>query len=700
MSSILKKPSYKARLPHYGHDLSRRVLFTSSVGHIIPVMFDYLDGGDTAYIKANLFTRTQPLKTPAFVRCTEHIYYFFVPISQVDSYHGQAKYGINDFVNSNDIQTTIDAGSNPTFGVPIVRPTISYGDLFQQFFGSNAAYGTEIFYATTFDSSVPGNRSIIRSFSTDPLLDRFGIPAAWNAIRLMDMLGYSSRWIQNSYGPTKNNPVLATLGFNRNLLACYQKIWYDYFRLSSRESSAPYVSNLNQYIKAGSFADALKLIGTASADTDGRESPAGSLFTLRYHPLKKDFFTAIEPTPLFDPNGDMSYNGGAGRTTDVSSLNTMFLSTYGVQLQDTSNTLSQRSNYGVTDFSGNTVGAFGLNDVSTGPLSFNTVQQLRLAYAYDKLLSITQRAGKHYDDQVRAHLGVSIPQGVSDEVYYIGCQSSNLMIGEVVSQSAGNDGSGSTSVLGELAGRGLGASRSRQKGFKFRAPDDGYLMALYCCVPDVDYVDFGIDKLNLYRSIMDWPRPEFDRLGMQPLYILQSNADYIGAQTSPSINSITGWQYRWSELKLSYDVVHGAFLHTLNDWTSAITFGEFGSLVDNLYCPPTYLDGLFALSFSPVKETIQLSNPSNGSPVMSSEGYVLSSNEIQGVYRTYKDDAVSGSPGAPTLYALVGSNLTNTIIPDESWSSSVLYSRDPLLHSIDFTYRKRSWMSTYGLPNL
>ena len=700
MSSILKKPSYKARLPHYGHDLSRRVLFTSSVGHIIPVMFDYLDGGDTAYIKANLFTRTQPLKTPAFVRCTEHIYYFFVPISQIDSYHGQAKYGINDFVNSNDVQFTINAGSNPTFSVPIVRPTIAYGDLFQQFFGSSAAYGAEVFYATTFDSSNPSSRSIIRSFSTDPLLDRFGVPAAWNAIRLMDMLGYSSRWIQNAYGPTKNNPILATLGFNPNLLACYQKIWYDYFRLSSWESSAPYVYNLNQYIKVGSFADALKLIGTASTGSDGRESPSGSLFTLRYHPLKKDYFTSIEPSPLMDLSNDVSYNTGigypsaTGSQVNLKSIGSLFLSAYGIDLQG-SNDLDSRSENGV-----HVLDSSVFSDSVTAVGFSNTVQSLRLAYAYDRLLSITQRAGKHYDDQVRAHLGVSIPQGVSDEVYYIGCQSSNLMIGEVVSQSAGNDGSGSTSVLGELAGRGLGASRNNQKGFKFRAPDDGYIMALYCCVPDVDYVDFGIDKLNLYRSIMDWPRPEFDRLGMQPLYVLQSNADYIGAQRSPSINSITGWQYRWSELKLSYDVVHGAFLHTLNDWTSAITFGEFGSLVDSLYCPPTYLDGLFALSFAPVKEKIQLSNPSDGSPVMSAEGYVLSSNEIQGIYSSYKVDAVSGSPGTPTLYALVGSNLDNTIIPDESWSSSVLYSRDPLLHSIDFTYRKRSWMSTYGLPNL
>lgn len=702
MSSILKKPSFKAHLPHYGHDMSRRVLFTSSVGHIIPVMFDYLDGGDTAYIKANLFTRTQPLKTPAFVRCTEHIYYFFVPISQIDSYHGQAKYGINDFVNSNDINTTINSGSNPTFSVPVTRPTIAYGDLFQQFFGSGAAYGAQSFYATTFDSSNPSNRSIVRSFSTDPLLDRFGVPAAWNALRLLDMLGYSSRWIQNSFGATKENTILSTLGFNPNLLACYQKIWYDYFRLSSWESSAPYVYNLNQYIKAGSFADALKLIGTASTGAGDRESPAGSLFTMRYHPLKKDFFTSIEPTPLFDPLGDTSYNFGVGHSDNISLINSMFLSAFGIQLQDINNNLTTRQNEGV--FLDEQKYATTFRDYTDGgdraPMGYNSVQQLRLAYAYDRLLSITQRAGKHYDDQVRAHLGVSIPQGVSDEVYYIGCQSSNLMIGEVVSQSAGNDGSGSTSVLGELAGRGLGASRSRQKGFKFRAPDDGYIMALYCCVPDVDYVDFGIDKLNLYRSIMDWPRPEFDRLGMQPLYVLQSNADYIGAQTSPSINSITGWQYRWSELKLSYDVVHGAFLHTLNDWTSAITFGEFGSLVDSLYCPPTYLDGLFALSFKPVKETIQLSNPAEGAPVMSAEGYVLSSNEIQGTYKTYADDAVSGSAGESTLYALVGSSLANTTVPDEAWSSSVLYSRDPLLHSIDFTYRKRSWMSTYGLPNL
>ena len=656
-------------------------------------MFDYLDGGDTAYIKANLFTRTQPLKTPAFVRCTEHVYYFFVPISQIDSYHGQAKYGINDFVNSNDVDSVIESGFNPSFRVPTTRPTIAYGDLFQQFFGNGAAYGAEGFYATTFDSSNPSNRSIVRSFSTDPLLDRFGIPAAWNAIRLMDMLGYSSRWIQNSYGASKEHTILSTLGFNPNLLACYQKIWYDYFRLSSWESSAPYVYNLNQYIKAGSFADALKLIGAASTGSVGHESSVGSLFTLRYHPLKKDFFTSIEPSPLMNFSDVSAYNSGVGYSS-VDEIGSLFFSAYGVQLQGDS-TLTTRDSEGV-DFSGTS--SYPRNSIN---INFSPdVQSLRLAYAYDRLLSITQRAGKHYDDQVRAHLGVSIPQGVSDEVYYIGCQSSNLMIGEVVSQSAGNDGSGSTSVLGELAGRGLGASRNNQKGFKFRAPDDGYIMALYCCVPDVDYVDFGIDKLNLYRSIMDWPRPEFDRLGMQPLYVLQSNTDYIGAQGSPSINSITGWQYRWSELKLSYDVVHGAFLHTLNDWTSSITFGEFGSLVDSLYCPPTYLDGLFALSFKPVKESIQLSNPSEGSPVMSAEGYVLSSNEIQGTYKTYADDAVSDSAASPTLYVLAGSNLENTTVPDEAWSSSVLYSRDPLLHSIDFTYRKRSWMSTYGLPNL
>ena len=46
MPSILKTPSHSAKLGRHGHDMSRRLLFTSSFGHLLPVMFDYLSPGD------------------------------------------------------------------------------------------------------------------------------------------------------------------------------------------------------------------------------------------------------------------------------------------------------------------------------------------------------------------------------------------------------------------------------------------------------------------------------------------------------------------------------------------------------------------------------------------------------------------------------------------------------------------------------
>ena len=283
---------------------------------------------------------------------------------------------------------------------------------------------------------------------------------------------------------------------------------------------------------------------------------------------------------MFSVDGNTGYAYG-NTPNDGSQFNTLIASAYGVQLQVTpSSPFAKKDNFGVRGSS---------SDLSTLIDGVNSVQGLRLAYAYDRLFSITQRAGKHYDDQVMAHLGVDIPQGVSGESYYLGCHTSNLVIGEVVGTAAGTDGEGSSSVLGELAGRGLGASR-KNKRIKFRAPDDGYLMALYCCVPEIEYRDYGINKINLYNSVNDYPRPEFDRLGMQPLYIWQGSG-YYGVESA-----IYGWQYRWSELKLSYDRVHGAFNYTLRNWTSAINPVDLGytlggswnvGLENRFYIPPT-----------------------------------------------------------------------------------------------------------------
>lgn len=712
MVSILRKPSRKARLPHYGHDMSRRVLFTSSVGHIIPVMFDFLSAGDKIVCRDRLFTRTQPLKTCAYVRVTEHIYYFFVPISQIDSYHGQSHYGISDFNNTNDITPITDAsgGENPAilrrsfYGTPALRPVITYDKLFDTLFGSRStATGVMpsplcVDYLEDAGTSTQQlTRYIIQpSFGC---IDEYGIPLLWNAVRLLDMLEYGTQYLTNDYsGSDGSTDNLVGLGFNPNLLAVYQKIWYDFFRISSWTACNPFAYNLNYGIKNGSFDSYIEPYYKV-VNNDGVKAENSNLLTLHYHPLKKDFFTNIEPNPLFDVTDTSGYASSLwGQDLSLNSVGNLILSSYGIQLQgQNANALLNGSvNMGVGLNNGqNDVIIEGTRKDSTSQTLVNSVQQLRLAYAYERFLAITQRAGKHYDDQVRAHLGVSIPQGVSNEVYFLGCHSSNLMIGEVVGTAAGSY-EDSSSVLGEIAGRGLGVSRSKQKAIKFHAPDDGYLMAVYCAVPEVDYKDYGINRINLYNSVNDWPRPEFDRLGMQPIYLLQSNQllnGVLGENYVPSFNSVFGWQYRWSELKLSYDIVHGAFNHTLSDWSSSTYFGAFGDLRFNLYCPPSYLDGIFAVNFLPVPQRVTYGT--SESPT--------TSNTAEWVLSIKTPSSISGLTinSKPVSYWMYGvSGMPDTATDDPIWSSSLMYSRDPLLHSIDFDYKKSSWMSPYGLPNL
>lgn len=717
MASILKKPDYAARLPHYGHSLSHRVMFTSSVGHIIPVMFDFLSAGDRIRIRERLFTRTQPLKTCAFVRVTEHIYYFFVPISQIDSYHGQSFYGIQDFNNTNDISRpdTIQ-GENPAllrksmYKQPTLRPNITYGELFDMLFGArsgNSVTGSSPWIEDYVDESSKITRYIFYD-NTNQIVatsDEYAVPLIWNAVRLLDMLQYGTQFLTNSTRRTSSSSSgLSDLGFNPNLLAVYQKIWYDYFRISTWTANNPYAYNLNDGIKNGSFDDYV----SAYYSVSGGKPFNSSLFTLHYHPLKKDYFTNIETNPLFSVYDTGGYGVNEyGGSFDLSQIGNLIMSAYGVQLQGLGQSLlTVKDNAGIEERYGDSTRSPGNNDViinqknlvgSDSPL-VNSVQQLRLAYAYERLLSITQRAGKHYDDQVRAHLGVSIPKGVSNEVYFLGCHSSELMIGEVVGTAAGSY-EDSSSVLGEIAGRGLGASRSKQKTIKFRAPDDGYLMAVYAAVPEIDYRDYGIHRLNLYNSVSDWPRPEFDRLGMQPLYLLESNQNLVGAQEEgdvAAVNTIIGWQYRWSELKLAKDIVHGAFNHTLSDWTSAIVFGQFGNIQYNLYCPPTYLDGIFALDFLPPFESITLGTSSSPSPsnaftrVLSVQEFAPNTSGITPIISHKRYGMKDKSPAVDA----------ETYVTQQGWSSSLMYSRDPLLHSIDFYYKKSSWMSTYGLPTL
>lgn len=674
MASIKRTPSHRARLSRNGHDLSHRTMFTSTSGQLLPVLYDFLSPGESIRINSNLFTRTQPLKTPAFVRITEHIDYFFVPMSQLNEYFGNAFYGIDDSTNPNNF-----VGGNLQRN-PKLAPLLTYGEIYKYLFNASSAVAS----------------------SNDPKLytlydlknnDEFGISNMSNFLRLASMLGYSEHITTGLASEFQNNNTQQGIGVGFELFAAYQKIFMDYYRNTQWTRDNPYSYSLTYFYKLGSYQSVLNNFG---AGTDG------DLFKLRYSPLKKDFFTNLLPSPLMTSSGQInSYLNGDG-SSSPEALSTTFsnyvLSQWGINPQYLADQLKQMTSLDSNFEPAYQYGQAGgmekvkssilpfvdgidttlrsdysedvLSPTDSYPIPAVTASTIRTMFAIDKMKSITRRAKYHYDAQTLAHFGFSVPKGVSNEVYYLGSHSSPLSIGEIAATATTGSGSDS-SVLGELAGRGIGVS-GKQKKIRFTAPCHGILMAIYRSVPDIDYSAYSVDRQIVnFGNINLLYHPEFDRLGMQPMYLWQfyyKNSFISSGKLSDPLRSAKffGWQYRFSEYKCKYNIVHGAFNYTLRDWVSTRNGSWFDdNTVTNpsldatyFYCPPTLFDNIFAVSFDAGKNT--------------------DGNMPWAVLRR------NGETPAITDYAVI----------------SPVFQNDNLLHSIDFKYYKVSTMSTYGLPNL
>lgn len=676
--SILKSQNPRAKLSHYPHDLSSNFQFTSSFGHILPVMWDHLDPGDRVQIGSDVFTRTQPLKTPAFVRCTEHVYYFFVPTKLIDSYTDSAYHGIRDIVSS-ALYTADSSGKQPR--LPLKVAVSDFHNLRDQMllFNTTGSVGFSYLCASAGEGKL--NQTYGYYIPTaGGYLNAYGIPFIWDTLRLMSMLGYG----QNLLNQPKNtlpsyNLSFAPLKFDLHPLYAYQRIWFDYFRRDDWSTLLPRAVNMDYFTLSGLSPEYSNL---------GDDATSGNPFVLRYHPLKRDYFTSVIPSPLFDAASAISSYGSGSVSSDIDTAKTdvasLIQSSLGIDIKGVTDALINNST--AQTMYQSSVGGSAQSVLFSSP----TIAQLKLAYAYDRLQSITRKAGKHIDAQVLAHFGFKMPEGVKDEVYYIGQTDTPLQIGEVVSTATTGAGDDS-SVLGELAGRGLASTRDGRL-HNFVAPCAGYLMALYACIPDVDYASVGIDQRLLETSANKLPRPEFANLGYQPLYGIEAITNpYISPDiptngslsfTNPSL--ILGWVPRYQPYKLRYDRVAGAFLHTLSDWSMKYVFGSGTTLLPHqFYCSPCILDTIFALSYKPpfVKFTAGDFPSKSAGDFTPKAGsyYCLSVGDIP-------------SPGPLVSYF----DLSKTHTSDVTFNPSLMYSRDPLLHNLHITYHKINYMSPHG----
>lgn len=385
--------------------------------------------------------------------------------------------------------------------------------------------------------------------------DIFGFKSRYNFLRLLDLLGYGV--YVNSDGSSRIEAFSKLLDATEKLslfrLAAYQKIYSDFYRNTTYEPVDVSSFSLDNITDSISALNAFKRFGT-----------------LRYRNAQLDYFTNLRPAPLFEfENQDFGY----------------FLDT---------STVDEHTQINHSSF--NT----SLDLDNTNQSVVLSVQSIRNAFALDKLLQITQRAGKTYAEQIKAHFGYEVSEGRDGRVNYIGGFDSNIQVGDVT-QMSGTTASPEQGVsikhggyLGRVTGKAQGSGSGH---IEFDAHEHGILMCIYSLVPDMQYDATRIDPFVTKLSRGDFFMPEFEDLGMQPL-----QTRYI-SDIRTQTEKFKGWQPRYSEYKTALDINHGQFANgqPLSYWS--VGRGRAGETLEtfdiaSLKINPKWLDSIFAVNYN------------------------------------------------------------------------------------------------------
>ncbi|EFA44667.1 putative capsid protein (F protein) [Hallella bergensis DSM 17361] len=403
-------------------------------------------------------------------------------------------------------------------------------------------------------------KNIIERDSTPSFQDDLQYRFKYGAFRLLDLLGYGRKF--DSFGtayPDNVSGLKNNLDYNCSVfrVLAYNKIYQDYYRNSNYENFDTDSFNFDKF--KGGLVDA-KVVA--------------DLFKLRYRNAQTDYFTNLRQSQLFTFIPEFSDDEHLNFDRD--------------QYADQSKSNFTQLNFPV--------------DVDNN-LGYFSVSSLRSAFAVDKLLSVTMRAGKTFQDQMRAHYGVEIPDSRDGRVNYLGGFDSDLQVSDVTQTSGttATEYKPEAGYLGRIAGKGTGSGRGR---IVFDAKEHGVLMCIYSLVPQIQYdctrLDPMVDKLDRF----DFFTPEFENLGMQPL-----NSSYISSFCTPDPkNPVLGYQPRYSEYKTALDINHGQFAQNdaLSSWSVSrfrrwTTFPQLE--IADFKIDPGCLNSVFPVEFNGTEST-------------------------------------------------------------------------------------------------
>lgn len=576
--------------PRNAFDVGYCNLFTTPVGMLLPAYVEDVKAGDKLRVDVNCITRTRPVNTAAFMAFDQKVDFWFVPYRLLWSAYPQWRLSQSYPRSSVDLQQVQDQNYLPT---------------------------------STWDS-------IYDFLSTDRFLsapitnDTFATPNTPDALRLLDLLGYGapgheaysflkrgiskpsedSNWtlldpvIQDMYLSFDNGG----LPLNYFRLAAFQCVYMSSYRNEEYEPLDPTYYNTDSLFLRDPATPPSALNNSSNPDYStpslltvssvDRSISWPKLLTPRYKNWRKDLFTALKPeSGLYNFVGNTPSFG-----TEPGNFGTSFdwpISSYDADSQ----ALDSTSNEGV--FQGKmALPSQKLYEKDNSTYLF--AQNIRNLMAQDKFSRLMIYADKDYSSQMKALFGIEVSE--PNVPRYLGSFSNDISISDVTATSAGSDGDGdnaSTSVLGQLAGKGYG----QRDGHCFESDfkEDGIVIGMHYIMPRNNYDSYRVNKFNTKASRWDYYAPEFDGLGLSPTFAVERGYQSHFGSAVYNVTSILGYSPRYYEYKTRQNETHGTFMTGQADYNWTLTNNQFGIVVgsqfSNYKIHPKITDRIFTVEY-------------------------------------------------------------------------------------------------------